>query len=196
MRPGAVGSLHPGRWGGICGRGRTVPKQNGWHKTVGRPARHLGWVYSGPAQLEGRASTFLAEGVGRGERLIFVADNPNVKQWPAAFLRRGDLRILSTCEIYGKDRIVDAGAVRSRCEAQLAEALRDGYTGLRVVAENTTLIDGPERLAAWMRWEDEVERFIAGNPVTGLCAFDRSRTDAEVLRKVVGLHRAVAPPAA
>lgn len=165
-----------------------MPEQNGWHETVGRPARHLGWVYSGPAQLEGRASTFLAEGIGRGERLIFVADNPNVKQWPAAFLQRGDLRILSTCEIYGKHRIVDAAAVRARCEAQLAEALRDGYTGLRV--------DGPERLAAWMRWEAEVERFIAGNPVTGLCAFDRSRTDAEVLRKVVGLHRAVAPPAA
>jgi len=44
-------------------------------------------------------------------------------------------------------------------------------------------------LAAWLGWEEVAERFLAENPVTGLCAFDRSRIESATLAAVRGTHR-------
>lgn len=170
------------------------PERNGWHMTVGRPARHIGWAFAGLAAFETRASVFLAEGFGRRERLVYIADDPKLSQWPKAFLDRGDLLVLSTSEVYGPERLVDPVAQRATYACQLAEALRDGYRGVRLYADGTSLIDGPGRLEAYLRWEDEAERFIAANPVTALCAFDVSRADAEAVGTALGVHRAIASP--
>lgn len=169
------------------------PEGNGWRKAVGRPSRHIGWVFAGPAELESRASTFLAEGFGCHERLVYVADDPNVHQWPKAHLDRGDLLVRSTSEVYGPDRLVDVASHRAMFDEELSQALCEGYTGLRVVGDSTSLIDGPLRLDAWLRWEDEAERLIAENPVTGLCAFDGTRADAEAVEAVISIHRATEP---
>lgn len=171
-----------------------LPERNGHPPTIQRPATHLGFVFSGQAAFEGRASSFLAEGFACGERLIYVADNPKVRQWPKRFLDRRDLLIFSTSEIYGPERSVVAAAQRATFQATLDEALGDGYAGLRVVADNTSLIATGGQLAAWLEWEAEADRFMAENPVTGLCAFDAARADAGDLRKVMNAHRVTAPP--
>jgi hypothetical protein len=145
-------------------------------------------VFSGLAEFEGRAASFLAEGAARGERLMFVSDDPKPQMWPTWLVRQGALAIASTTEVYGAERMVAAASQRAVFEAALADAIRDGYSGIRVAADNTSLISGPERVAAWMGWEDEVSRFIGENPVTGLCAFDRTRADAGPLRAVMGVH--------
>lgn len=125
---------------------------------------------------------------------MYIADDPNTSQWPKSFAVRGDLVILSTSEVYGPERMVDAASQRATFEAALAEALRDGYKGIRVAANNTSLIASPQRLSAWLQWEAEGDEFMADNPVTGLCAFDQTRADITALNAVMGLHRVIAPP--
>lgn len=174
--------------------GDGVSERPRWDGTVRRPPRHFGWIYARLAEVESRASTFLAAGLGRGERLMYVADDPHPQQWPTTLVDRRDLLVLSSSEAYGPDRIVDADAQRSRFESALAEALADGYAGMRVFADNTSFVDGPERLAAWMRWEEEAERFMAGRPFTGMCAFDGTRIGAEALEVVTAAHRQMASP--
>jgi MEDS: MEthanogen/methylotroph, DcmR Sensory domain len=73
--------------------------------------------------------------------------------------------------------------------AALAEARSEGYTGIRVAADNSSVIDTPERLQAWLGWEALADRFMAENPVTGLCAFDRTRVRPASLSAVTGTHR-------
>lgn len=80
--------------------------------------------------------------------------------------------VASVTEIYGPDRTVAATSQRDTFAAELAEALSEGYTGIRVAADNSSLVDTPERLQAWLEWEEVADRFMAENPVTGLCAFD------------------------
>lgn len=157
------------------------------------PRGHIGWAFTGMPEFEGRAASFLAEGVARRERLMFVADDPDVGLWPKGLIGQGALLVVSTAEIYGTETIVDACTQRVAFEAALAEAISLGFTGLRVVADNTSLVAGPDRLAAWMRWEAEAGHMMQGKPITGLCAFDRTRTDAETLRVVMSLHP-VGPP--
>jgi hypothetical protein len=78
-------------------------------------------------------------------------------------------------------------------EQTLADALRDGFCGIRVAADNTSLIGSPEQLDAWLAWETVAEAFIDENPVTGLCSFDRTRLAAETLAAVSGAHSVQVP---
>jgi hypothetical protein len=88
---------------------------------------------------------------------------------------------------------VDADSQLASFETTLAGALRDGYTGIRVAADNTSMVKDPERLAAWLGWEERAEAFMDTNPVTGLCGFDVRRTGAETLQTLEGIHRVRAP---
>lgn len=161
------------------------------------PIGHAAWVFRGISQFEGRVAGFLAQGAARGECLMFVADDPGQARWPRRLVDSGALVIASTAEIYGAERVVKAHSQRETFAATLSQALGEGYTGIRVVADNTSLIVGQERLDAWLEWEAVAGEFMAENPVNGLCAFDELRADREVLDQLVGLHPATicAPPA-
>jgi hypothetical protein len=160
----------------------------------GWPTGHIGWAFSGPPQFEGRATAFLAEGRARNELLMFVTDDPDPRQWPEELLDRGDLVLASTSEVYGVDGVLDVESQRANFEVTLVDALNRGYSGLRVAADNTSLISSPDWLAAWMAWEEEADRFMAVQPVTGLCAFDRTRTAPDHLRAVMAVHSVTPPP--
>ncbi|HET9077908.1 MAG TPA: MEDS domain-containing protein [Acidimicrobiales bacterium] len=152
------------------------------------PAGHLAWFFDGISEFEGAATTFLAEGAARGERLMLVADSPRADLWPRGLVDSGDLIVASTSETYGPGRLVSPEAQRRTFESALKEAVALGYTGLRVASDNTSLTFGPERLAAWISWEEEADRFMTVNPFTGMCAFDRSRAGATALAAVRRLH--------
>ena len=154
---------------------------------------HLGWTFSSPPEFESRVTTYLAEGLARHEKVMYVVDDPRRGQWPGELVDRGDLVIASITEIYGDERIVVAKQQRATFEEVLADALDEGYTGIRVAADNTSLIDGAERLEAWLEWEEMCEVFLAENPITGLCAFDVPRADPDSLRRTMDLHHASLP---
>lgn len=156
------------------------------------PTGHSGWLFAGSRTFEGRVAGFLAEGVARGERAVLVADDPGGHRWPFALVDRGDLVVASTAELYGPDRVVEAGAQRAAFAGMLAGSLAVGYRGLRVAADNTSLVEGPERLAAWLAWEAVADEFMAANPVTGVCAFDVARLDDETRRVLAGVHERTA----
>lgn len=158
------------------------------------PSGHSGWCFSGAMEFEGRVASYLAEGARRGERLMLVVDDPNPGAWPHVLLDRGELLIASTAETYGVARVVDAASQRATFERVLEDALDAGFTGIRVAADNTSLIDRPDRLAAWMRWEGEADELMRARPVTGVCGFDRSRADADALSVVMGAHAAICRP--
>jgi hypothetical protein len=163
-----------------------------------RPHDHIGWAFDGPAEFADVVREFLAEGATLGERLVFVAGDPADAAY-AELIAAFDpdvLQVASIADIYGASGVVDAPAQRARFAAALSEALAAGYRGIRVAADNTTLVQTPERLKAWMHWELVADRFMAENRVTGLCGFDRELVNVDTLRHLVTLHplsSAVAP---
>ena len=155
-----------------------------------RPHDHMCWVFTGAREFAALAVPFLSEGAALGERLMYVAENPDpADMMPLAASVDGHaLQITSIAEVYGAGGIVDPIAQRATYAAALADALAQGYTGLRVAAENTSMVSDDERLRAWIRWEIIADRFIAENPVTGLCAFDKEKVDTGRLRHLASLH--------
>jgi MEDS: MEthanogen/methylotroph, DcmR Sensory domain len=151
------------------------------------PHDHIGWVFAGPAEFAALARPFLAEGAACGERLMYVAEDPDPGEM-AGLAAPGVLQVASTAEVYGASGIVDAASQRATFAGVLADALAGGYTGIRVAADNTPLVTDQSRLAAWVRWEIVADRFMSENPVTGLCAFDRDKADVDRLRHLATLH--------
>lgn len=155
-----------------------------------RPHDHVGWAFSGQDEFDALAAAFLTEGAALGELLMYVAADPS----PAA--ERGlrhafgasAVQVASVAEVYGASGMVDAAAQRATFAAVLAGALDDGFTGIRVAADNTPMVTDERRLAAWMRWELTADRFMSDNQVTGLCAFDREKVDVGRLRHLAMLH--------
>jgi len=155
-----------------------------------RPHDHIGWVFAGSRGFAALAGPFLAEGAARGERLMYVAADPS----PAALAGLSEavgpqvLRVASIAEVYGASGVVDAPSQRATFGAALADARAEGFSGIRVAADNTPLVTDEVRLAAWIRWEIVADRFMSENPVTGLCAFDEERVDVDRLRHLATLH--------
>lgn len=155
-----------------------------------RPHDHIGWVFAGETGFEELAGPFLAEGAARGELLMYVSETPRPPTAARLRDRYGSrvIRIARTAEVYGESGVVDPVAQRAMFAAMLADALAAGFSGIRVAADNTSLVTDDARLAAWIRWEHVADRFMADNPVTGLCAFDERRVDVNQLRHLATLH--------
>jgi hypothetical protein len=155
-----------------------------------RPHDHIGWVFAGPAEFAALARPFLAEGAERGEKLMYVAEDPATAALASLDGLAGldGVQVTSIADIYGESGIVNAARQRATFSAALADALTQGYTGIRVAADNTPLVTDEKRLKAWIGWEIVADRFIAENAVTGLCAFNRDKIDVDRLRHLATLH--------
>jgi hypothetical protein len=154
------------------------------------PHDHIGWIFSGPGEFAALAEPFLAEGAARNERLMYVAEDPDISgfgQWTET-LTPGTLTAATVGEVYGESGIVDATNQRATFAQALGEALAAGYSGIRVAADNTRLVLDEERIEAWIRWETVADHFMSQNPVTGLCAFDKGRADVDTIRRLATLH--------
>jgi hypothetical protein len=155
-----------------------------------RPHDHIGWVFAGPAEFAALARPFLAEGAERHEKLMYVAEDPGSAALASLDGLAGldGFQVRSIAEVYGASGIVDLARQRATFSAALADAFAQGYTGIRVAADNTSLVTDDKRLKAWIEWEIAADRFIAENAVTGLCAFNRDKIDVNRLRHLATLH--------
>jgi hypothetical protein len=155
-----------------------------------RPHDHIGWAFDGPEEFAHVAGDFLREGRELGEQLMFVAGDPAEAPYAelVGSMAGSDFSVASIADVYGASGIVDAAAQRATFATVLKQALADGYTGIRVAADNTSLVQTPERFKAWMHWELVADGFMSANKVTGLCGFDRTAVNVDTLRHLVTLH--------
>lgn len=157
---------------------------------------HAGWVFSDPAEFRADAARFLAEGLSAGQRVVCVASDstlglPELAGLDAA-LATGQARIASVDRAYAVGQPVDAQRQLAAFAQASDTALADGWAGLRVVADVTSLVLTPQQREAWTHYEYLVDRYIAHLPLSGLCGFNsRVLTDEGALTEVVSMHPAV-----
>ncbi len=155
-----------------------------------QPHDHIGWVYSGMDEFARLVRPFLQEGASKGEALMLVAEDPDAAELGelVAAFDPMLLQVSSIAEVYGPSGIADAGEQRATFMAASRTAVAEGYTGIRVAADNSPLVGTPERFDSWIRWELTADRFMSEHSVTGLCAFDRNRVTVDALRHLSTLH--------
>jgi hypothetical protein len=136
----------------------------------------------------------LAGGARRKEKLMFVADAPDPSRLGELgdlelLLDSGQLEVVDVGAVYGPAGAFDASAQLATFEGVLADALRDGYTGITVVADNTPLACGDdEDFRRWLAWEQLTDRFQCNSNVTGICYFDRGALGEQRQADLASIH--------
>lgn len=158
-----------------------------------RPHDHTMWFGDGSVDLYAMASDAFADGVRRNEKLVFVASAPDASRLHDIGVERllddGQLEVLDLHDVYGAGTDFSASTQLATFQHVLADALADGYSGIRVVADNTALAQGDDAsFQRWLAWERLTDHFQAGSMVTGVCFFDRNALSAERLGDLAALH--------
>jgi hypothetical protein len=158
-----------------------------------RPHDHTAWFGEGRAELYAMASEALAEGLLRNEKLMFVGEDPDVSMLigfgAEQLIEDGQLEVVDISAVYGGGTDFSASDQLATFQQVLDAALAAGYSGIRVVADNTSLAQGDdESFARWLAWEQLTDHFQADSMVTGICFFDRTALSAERLADIAALH--------
>lgn len=158
------------------------------------PGDHVCWAYEDDAELLATVGAWAADGIARGERILYIAERP-VDAMHAALAAIDDLEDLlderrivlgSPSSMYG-DGPVDDLSLLTYYATATAEALADGCTGLRVAAEVTEL-DGPLAVDAFVAWEQLADSFMNRSPMSALCAYDRRTVSDSVISAIAAAH--------
>lgn len=159
------------------------------------PHDHVAWCGDGAEgflRLAGQAFATAAP----GERLVLVGEldrlSADAGELFADQVARGRLRMVEAADAYRPLVEGGAGVAARQLDAfrrDLDGALAAGYSGMRVAADNTTVLTGGDELEQrWLAWEQLIDRWQARMPVTGVCYVDRSRVPADRLGRVAGVH--------
>lgn len=148
--------------------GVTVVGAHGANAVRVDPHGHTAVFGHGPSALASAAAQVFHTARGSGEAFVLVTDDADVASLTALpgreeLLASGRLRVLCTAAAYPHR---DPARLFAAWSAELTGLLAAGWTGMRVVADNTPLARGSDgAFAAWLGWEHTTTLWQAANPV-------------------------------
>jgi anti-anti-sigma regulatory factor len=161
------------------------------------PHDHAGWAFDHPDRLRAAIADFMADGLSLNQRVVYVGNDDagltSLKGFDDA-LTRDQARLARMDSMYPSGTVVDPDGQVAAYRAATEEALADGYTGLRVAADSTSLVVTEEQRRAWVRYEYLIDRFIARNPMTGLCCFNQTVLGSRSVAEIECVHPLVNRP--
>jgi anti-anti-sigma regulatory factor len=164
----------------------------------GRSHTHLCRVFDDPADFCAQATEFLADGLARGCRVRYLgdgdvdalrADLPLLDRLAQAH-RPGAVEVHSVAGAHLVAGCVDVAAQVTVYAADTQAALVDGFTGLRVATDVTTLARTRMQLDALARYEHRADRLMTTVPFSALCGFRRSELGDDAVAELACLHAA------
>jgi anti-anti-sigma factor len=165
---------------------------------------HACWSYSTDEQRTDVIASYFAAGLHAGERLYYFASDgseataldglADAGHDVRALIASGTLVIAEVESAYFPHSTFDARANLEGFRTIAQQALADGFTGIRVAAENATILNHPLIRDSWFEYELQVDALLATEPIVGLCAFDRRQCDPETLALLDAVHRVQVDP--
>lgn len=154
---------------------------------------HLCWGFDDSADIAGLSTTFLTEGADLGQQLMFVggAEAESVirdAEPTRSMLRDGILAITPFNVVYPGGRRMDNADQWALYEQVTAQAVDAGFTGLRVVAEVTSLAESDGGWHGQAGWERYADRRMAAGPLAALCLFDTRVLSQEAMSGIACVH--------
>ncbi len=164
-----------------------------------KPHDHLCLLYESPQERIAAAIPFIAIGLKRGEKCIYIVDVSTAEDIRkhladegtdiATAERSGQLSILHESTAYTKGGAFDPDRVLALLIDEAEKALSQGYPALRVTGEMTWVLrnlPGSERL---LEYEARLNNaFFPKYPAIAICQYDRWKFDSEILKGVILTH--------
>ena len=162
---------------------------------------HICPIYENAAEQMAVAIPFLKEGLVRGERCLYIADDQNALQIAQALeaaavdvaheQARGALSILTKRETYLKSgEEFDPQAMIDFLRQAEVQAIADGFSGLRVLGEMMWAL-GPKITGhRLIEYEALLNKSLENSRSLVLCQYNRQRFDPAVIHDILRTHPA------
>ncbi len=164
-----------------------------------KPHDHLCLIYESPQERIAAAVPFIAIGLRRGEKCIYVVDTSTADEVRShlrdegidvvAAENAGQLSILHQSNAYTRGGYFDPDRMIAFLTEQTENAVSQGYPAIRVTGEMTWVLrklPGSEKL---LEYEAKLNKdFFPKYPVIAICQYDRWKFDPEIIKGVVMTH--------
>lgn len=140
------------------------------------------------------AVAFLDDGLRLGQQLMFVGGSAAEAvlrdlEPTRSMVASGEVGIMPFDAVYPGGRRMPSGDQWAAYAQATDHALAQGFTGLRVLAEVTSLAsDHLGTCEEHAAWESYADRRMAHVPLAALCCFDRSVVSDETLGQIGSAH--------
>lgn len=148
-----------------------------------KPLLHDLFVYDSDEQYAEQASAFLVAGIEQGEALVAVPGRTTAPLLRDALGAVSERVTFHICE----DWYTRPEAALAGYDVAVRTYLRDGATGVRVVAE-VPFCSSPHGWDSWIRYEAIFNAAFAGRPVSVMCTYDSRVVPERVLDAVRRAH--------
>ncbi len=164
-----------------------------------KPHDHLCLIYSSQAEWRAAAVPFIANGLNRGEKCLYVVDTSTADDIRsflreegvdvASHERSGQLFILHESETYTREGFFDPDRMISLLKAETKKAVTEGYPALRVTGEMTWALRGYPGAEKLLEYEAKLNRdFFPFFSCLAICQYDRRKFDPEVIKGIIMTH--------
>ncbi|PPS77009.1 hypothetical protein BV882_02450 [Streptomyces sp. 46] len=164
------------------------------------PGDHLCFAFADDAEQRRMVSAYLADGLARGERVLYFVDRhapAAVLSWlrsggvdPDAAAASGQLRVATAEESYLASGVFDPDAMVASLQEEARDSLAAGYAGLRVSGEMSWALRDAPGLGRLEEYETKVHSVFAGRPASAICQYDARQFNPEQLRMFEQCHPA------
>lgn len=158
---------------------------------------HACWGYDDlDGDFRDAAVGFLTEGVELGQALMFVG-GPEAEEVVrsveplSSLVADGSLSIAPFEGVYPDGQRMPNADQWTAYVGATERALEGGATGLRVLAEVTSLASPDGAWPGQSRWESYADRRMAGSTLAALCCFERKAVPPEGLAAIASAHPVV-----
>ncbi len=158
---------------------------------------HLALIYENEEEQFAAVAPFVRQGLERGERCMYIADeNTEAEVLDAlrtrgvdvdAALESGALTLHTRQDTYLRDGEFDPDEMISFLADSVDEALEE-YEGLRVTGEMTWVFGDEPRMEDLVEYEGKLNRLFPRVDGIALCQYNRERFPPEVVRDVIRTH--------
>jgi len=166
-----------------------------------KPGDHLCCIYETEEEHRAVLTPFLRQGLERGEKVIYIADERIAEAVldylrddgldPQPYLERGQLIILTRDDAYLRDGFFDPDGMIALLREETERALAEGYAALRVTGEMTWALRGLPGSGRLIDYEAKLNEFFPGSRCLAICQYDRRRFPPDVLLEVLRTHPVV-----
>jgi signal transduction histidine kinase len=163
-----------------------------------RQGDHACLLYETPEEQRAAIVPFFREGLARGERCLWIADDRTLDEVKgflfdagidvSAEVGRGAFRLLTKRDTYLKDGAFDPRAMIEALGETLQETLAEGFTGLRGSGEMTWALGDEKGCDRAIEYEALLNDFFPGKPFTAICQYNRNRFPPNTVLDVLRTH--------
>jgi hypothetical protein len=148
------------------------------------------------------ATAYVADGLNRGERCLYVADSPTALYMFCESLDRvgvdsrsavdkGALLLATKHEAHLVDGRFDCERMLRLLDDAVEKALNDGFVGLRTCGDMSWLLDNAPGSNQVLEYEALLSQFFQNVRAVGMCQYDRGRIPAVLLDHALATHPTV-----